>query len=349
MLRMPAQNALKKCSIALLFFTTAASAVATTDWQKLVELAPYSRIVKLKLDNDGHITAYAMKMPNGHYRLIRFLDYMAPLKPRIYIENYQGPDSVAQLCKDSAENGKTFKAKMKFTVDAWAHNQASLQNIVFDNPFTFSPVHVDFETTNLKYTRIPGRPDYDRPFAWEILDYYRNLLNTEAAKPNQVQASIDLSDKNGFACDIMAGRLAIKITQQAIYETGAPRRSDWLNTTEYLDMFKIYWKTEPLFFNDTANVSAEDRAFVLGYKSSPGFANLVKGKVSRLSRLIESLVVNIDSLKTLPQDQWTTLNTEDNRTMTAEFSVPNERNEKQDLVILEATDGIAIRPTSEEQ
>ena len=349
MLRMPAKNVLKKYSIALLFFTTAAFAVATTDWQKLAEIAPYSKNVQLKLDKDGHITAYALKMPNGHYRLIRFLDYMAPLKPRIYIENYQGPDSVAKLCKESTENGKTFKAKMKFTVDAWAHNQASLQNMIFDNPFSFTPVHVDFENTKLKYSRIPGRPDYDRPFAWEVLDYYQDLLNTEAAKPNQVQASIDLSDKNGFACDIMTGGLAIKITQQALYETGAPRRSDWLNTTEYLELLKIYWQTEPLFFNDSANVSAEDRAFILGYKSSLDFANLVKGKPTRLSRLMESLTVNIDKLKTLSQDQWTTLNTEDNRTMTAEFSVPNQRNEKQDLVILEAYDGIAIRPMSEEQ
>lgn len=364
MLQLPLPNAIKKYSIALLIFSSMNTAAAETNWSKVIETAPRSPQVLLQLDPYGQILAKAMQMPNGQFRLVYFYSFKPFLKPRIYIDNYQGPDSIATICRASLRDGKPFKGKLKFTVDAWVHNAASLEivpiinyprkkigqvsNVVFENPFVLGPVNVDFDVTKVVYSTIPGRPKNEFQSNADILNYYRDLLKTEAMKPNQVQASIDLSDKNGFACDLMLKNLSIKVSQQASYETGAPTKTEWIGNVDYLNMFKIYWKTEPFYFKDATSVSDEDRAFVLGYKSSYSFTQLQESKPSRVTSLIKSLSLNIDALKTRQIDEWSYNDIENNVVMASEYSMPKVLSKDEELILLDQYDGIAIRPTSEE-
>lgn len=340
---------LKKMSVGAVVMTMALKALAATDWSEVIKAAPFSKNVTLTYDEKGYVELKAIQLPNGHFRLTDFSNYQASKKPRVYVDLPNGLTDVEKQCQISAKDKKPFKAFLKLTVNPMLQpgslypnmkmtlqgQTSTLSNVQFENPYTLGTVKVDFSAVNMTYSRIPHVPEYEQ-LGWMVKDYFVKLLNSQAQATGTADVTIDLSDMNGFACDLMLGKIQLKVTQTATYSPGAAERYVWMDSDEYVKVFKSYWQGETLFFGENSSaVTKEDRAFLLGYQSSPLNFETVSISTIRLQSLIHSLTFNVTSLSSQQKDQLSADDLKINRTLTDTFTIPNgaDRDTVRELII----------------
>ncbi|WP_413290453.1 hypothetical protein [Bdellovibrio sp. HCB337] len=341
---------LQKTCAPLALFLISHSAMAT-DWNQLIAVAPTLTTERVSLDTNGLVSADVAKLPNGKYRLIEFQSFSARLKPVLAIAVPKGL-KLEELCTIDTffDKRNAFNAKLTFTVNPALANEGSLlanSGISFENVFTLVPqIYISKYGFHFSAT-VPGVPHGQQKMG----EYFSEFLQSHALKTKDGTVTIDLSEMNGFACDLMNGSVSFVVSGKLTYEAGLPKVSDWLGAELYEYIFLSYWKSQPSFVKTVTatDTHTEDEAFNLGISS--GLPREVSGYIlntpEKLQKLMKSLKKDLESVTPEQKAQLKFDDLQNNWSMTLLYSAPKDLQQSQSLKI--SVDPVVVVPMKKEK
>lgn len=225
---------------------------AITDWDDLNRLAPQANMLSVK-SSDGSVQAKLIRFSGQVVRIKELTSVYSKSRPQIVVD---GPEqNIQQLCEKSIRFGRRFGAKLILSLSPFFRQPQDFK--------VYSENGDEFDLFRLSNNLNIGKPQIlvsNSALKWSLIDtpigqgsiqeIYQKFLNDKIGMAAINLVEIDLSDKNGLACDLMEGYLSFTLKQEVQHETGFPDSVDWIGKDNFVATFQSFWDLNTYYKNE---------------------------------------------------------------------------------------------------